>query len=278
MSAASAALRLVWIGAYTALCFLPCLVLGLIERAGAHRFGMHALAHLQSHWSRVMLRLLGFELDVVQDGDRPRVGAAVVAANHLSHIDILVVSAVFPSRFIAKSEIRRWPLIGPVAALAGTLFIKRGDRKDVPRVVAEMQRTLAAGVSVTFFPEGWASRGLEVHHFHRGLFQAPAEGAIPCLPVALSYSTPAHQPAPAWTVAWWGPVPIFRHLWRMMRTGPVTARVAFPAEPLVDRDRKQLAERLQAAVAAHFVPLRQTPVPPPLPGDPDPDEAREVVD
>ena len=86
-----------------------------------------------------------------------------MSSNHLSHIDILVVSAVFPSRFVAKSEIQKWPVIGWLASMAGTLFVRRGDRKDVPRVVREMRATLDAGVSVTFFPEGWASRGLRLY-------------------------------------------------------------------------------------------------------------------
>ena len=113
---------------------------------------------------------------------------------------------------------------------------------------------------------------LPTQRFHAGLFEAAVVGGAPCLPVTLSYATPPGTAAPAWTVAWWGPVPIVRHTLRMMREGPVRATVRFPAEPLVGSDRKQLAERLQAEVAGRFEPLRQEPVPPPLPGDPAPDE------
>lgn len=275
MNPLAAVVRLVATWLLTLVLVPPALALALLERAGAHRLGKRALAVLQSYWSRWVLWLLGFRLEVVSP---PHIGPAVIGANHLSHIDVLVLSAVFPSRFVAKSEIRGWPVMGSLVALAGTLFIKRGDRSDVPRVVGEIRETLAAGVSVSFFPEGWASRGLRVKRFHAGLFQAAADGGFPCLPVALSYATPEHTAAPAWTVAWWGPVPIGRHVWRMMRQGPVTARVDFPREALHHNDRKALAEAMQAAVAERFVPLRQTPVPPPIEGDPLPDEDRDRVD
>ena len=261
--------------ALTALVALPCLLLGLLERAGLHKLGKRTLAELQSFWARWMLKVLAIELDVVSP---PHRGVSIVSSNHLSHIDILVVSAVFPSRFVAKSEIQKWPVIGWLASMAGTLFVRRGDRKDVPRVVREIRATLDAGVSVTFFPEGWASRGLRVKRFHPGLFEAAASGGFECLPVSLSYSTPDGTYAPAWTVAWWGPVPISRHVWRMLRNGPVRALVAFPAETIRRSDRKALAVELQAMTQALFVPLRQAPVPPPIQGDPSPEEDRDVVD
>ena len=278
MSAPAAIARLAVAVLFTALLAGPCLGLAVLERCGARQTGMRLLAQLQSFWSRALLRLLGFELVVEGEGtDAAHAAPAIVCANHLSHIDALVLGAVFPSRFVGKSEIRGWPVIGLLAALAGTLFIRRGDRQDVPRVVAELHDTLSAGVSVSFFPEGWASRGLRVRRFHAGLFEAAVAGQEPCLPVTLSYSTPPGTAAPAWTVAWWGPVPIVRHTLRMMREGPVRATVRFPAEPLFGEDRKELAERLQAEVAARFEPLRQEPVPPPLPGDPAPDEGRDVL-
>ena len=232
-------------------------------------------ARVQSLWARASLFILGIELDT--SGRHVPSAATLIAVNHLSYLDILVVSALFPSRFVAKSEIGGWPLIGPIVSLSGTLFVKRGERSDVPRVVGEMQRTLDAGVSVTFFPEGWASRGLDVCRFHPGLFETAVRGQFPCLPVTLSYSTPEGTSATAWTVGWWGPVSLGPHLVRMLREGPVVAHVCWGDEPLFGHDRKRLARRLEAEVRSRFVPLRQEPLPAPLHGDPGPDEGLEGV-
>jgi 1-acyl-sn-glycerol-3-phosphate acyltransferase len=246
------------------------LVAGLLRLAGFIGVGMRMGARVQSLWAKLSLFVLGVELDT--SGEHVPREATLIAVNHLSYLDILVMSALFPSRFVAKSEIGSWPLLGPIVSLSGTLFVKRGDRNDVPRVVAEMQRTLDAGVSVTFFPEGWASRGLDVCRFHPGLFETAVRGQFPCLPVTLSYSTPENTGATAWTVGWWGPVRIGPHLARMLREGPVLARVSWAPEPLFGRDRKRLAQRLEDEVRSRFRPLRQEPLPVPIQGDPGPEE------
>ncbi|MDF1798259.1 MAG: lysophospholipid acyltransferase family protein [Planctomycetota bacterium] len=241
----------------------------VLRRCGRQAWGLALVVRCQALWARWTLALLGVRLDV--EGAPPR-GPFVVVANHLSHLDIPVLSALFPGRFIAKSEIATWPGIGFVVAVSGTLFVRRGDRRDVPRMVAEMRRTLEAGVGLCFFPEGWASRGLEVRRFHAGLLQSAVDGDFPCLPVTLGYDTPDSELAPAWTVGWWGPVNLFRHVRRMLDQGTVVARVRWAPEPLRGSERKALAEALEAEVRSRFVPMRQERVPAPLPGDPEPEE------
>ena len=250
---------------------LPFAFLAAVLRlVGAQRFGLRLAARVQSIWARASLWVMGVHLET--SGAKLPATATLIAANHLSYLDILVVSALLPSRFVAKSEIGNWPIVGWIVSMSGTLFVKRGDRNDIPRVVTEMKRTLAAGVSVTFFPEGWASRGLHVRHFHRGLFEAAVRGGFPCLPVTLSYSTPEGTAAPAWTVGWWGPVPLAPHMLRLLREGPVSASVRWAPAPVLGSDRKELALVLEREVRQRFVPLRQHPVPPPIKGDPPPEE------
>ena len=236
-----------------------------LRKLGVNRLGLAMAARGQQIWARMTLAVLGIRLDTL---GKPPVGAFVVTANHLSYIDVLVLGALFPGRFIAKSEIATWPLMGTIVRMSGTLFVRRGDRTDVPRMVGRMKATLEAGVGITFFPEGWASRGLSVKRFHPGLLQSAVSGNFPCLPVALSYSTPYSKLAPAWTVGWWGAVDLGPHILRMLSQGPIVARVRWAAEPLFGKDRKQLAEDLHASVSKHFEPLGQEPLPTPLPGDP----------
>ncbi len=244
---------------------IPVVVAWLLRQVGADRIGLRLAAKSQQIWARGTLWILGIRLETL--GPAPK-GAFVITANHLSYIDVLVLAALFPSRFLAKSEIAGWPIIGTIVSLSGTLYIKRGDRNDVPRLVERMKNTLDAGVGVTFFPEGWASRGLTVKKFHAGLLQSAVSGEFPCLPVSLSYSTPNSDFAPAWTVAWWSASPLGVHLLRMIRVGPVVAHLRWPTEPLLGTERKDLANRLHGEVLARFRPLKQAPLPPVQVGDP----------
>jgi len=98
------------------------------------------------------------------------VPAGLVACNHISWIDIFVIQAHWPCIFIAKSEIRAWPLVGWLVAGSGTIFIERGNRRAVPGVIEQAQRYFSKGERVAFFPEGTTSDGTEVLPFHASLF------------------------------------------------------------------------------------------------------------
>jgi len=220
-------------------------------------------ARMQRLWARTTLRLLGVRLE--PEGDPPR-GPFLIAANHSSYLDILVLSVLFPGRFVAKSEIAGWPMLGWMSRAVGTLFVQQARRRDVVRVGAEMTRTLAAGVSVILFPEGRATPGGRLEPFHTALFEPAAREGIPCLAVALHYETPGAAHGPAWTVAWWGGMEMPAHVSRLAALpGGVRARVRWAPRPSRGADRKQLASDVRAALSACFEPLRHEPVPPDLP-------------
>lgn len=220
-------------------------------------------AGVQRFWGRTTLGLLGVRIERTED---PPHGSFLIAANHSSYLDILVLSAVFPGRFVAKSEIAGWPMLGWMSRTVGTLFVHQARRRDVVRVGAEMTRTLAAGVSVVLFPEGRATRGDRLERFHTSLFEPAAREGIPCLPVVLHYETPGSSAGTAWTVAWWGGMDMPRHVRRLAALpGGVRARVRWAQRPLHDADRKALATRVRASMQNLYEPLTQEPVPADLP-------------
>lgn len=146
-------------------------------------------------WSQRMLAAMGVTWraeGVVQPGPVLRV------ANHLSWLDILVMNAVAPSRFVSKAEVRHWPLIGSLTVGAGTLLIEREKRRDAMRVVHHMAESLQAGDAVAVFPEGTTSDGKTLLPFHANLLQAAVVTDSPVQPWALRYHH-AHtgQPHPA---------------------------------------------------------------------------------
>jgi 1-acyl-sn-glycerol-3-phosphate acyltransferase len=251
-----------------ALCALSALLLPLalwsrlLALCGAERAALRLGAALQRRWGRGILAVIGSE--VVVEGAPPS-GAFVVVSNHLSYLDVPVLAAHFPGRFVAKREIAGWPVFGPLAGAVGTIFLDQDRRRDVVRVQREMARTLAASVSVVLFPEGHSTRGLRVDRLHSSLLECAARGHTPCLAVALGYETPGDPWAPAATVCWWGGMGFWRHAWNLVGLRQVRARVRLAPAARLGTDRKALTEALQMDLAELFVPVRQAPVAPDYP-------------
>lgn len=246
--------------------FLACLplVLGarLLAAWGPERGALRFAAVVQRLWARGMLAILGVELELV---GAPPAGAYLVVANHLSYLDIPVLAALFPGRFVAKSEIASWPVLGALAGLVGTIFVHQRRTRDLVRVEREMARTLAAGVPVLLFPEGHSTRGAGVDRLHSSLLECAVSARIPCLAVTLGYETPRDPWAPAATVCWWGGMGFWRHVHGLVGLRCIRARVRVAPTPHGSSDRKELAGLLWGELQVAFVPVRQGPVAPDYP-------------
>lgn len=204
-------------------------------------------------WALAALALLAIELRV--SGPMPAAGPVLRAANHVSWLDILVLQAVCPSRFVAKAEVREWPLMGRLATNAGTLFISRESPRDALRVVHQMAAHLKAGEALTIFPEGTTSDGLQVLPFHANLFQAAVSADAPVQPVALQFVDHASGQvslAPSYI----DEDTLLQSMWRTVMAPPLCAVVGFgvPQLPL-GRDRRALARDLRLAVGALRQPM-----------------------
>lgn len=134
-------------------------------------------------WSHGLLVLCGIRVEVL--GQPVRDGPVLWVANHVSWIDIFVINRVRTTAFVAKSDIRRWPIIGQLVARAGTLFIDRRQKQAVREASRRMQDCLAQARGVGLFPEGTTTEGLDVRPFHSGLFDAAIHAAVDVQPVAL---------------------------------------------------------------------------------------------
>jgi len=202
-------------------------------------------------WSRAYLRVLGVR--VAWRGPEPA-PPFLLAANHLSYLDILVLASRLPTTFVAKAEIATWPVLGPLCSSFGTLYVNRSRKSDLPRLLGRLEGALAAGSGVVFFPEGTSSPGVDVLPFRSPLLALPAASGHPVHAAALAYRTlPAEAPAHL-SVCWWGDMPFGSHLVSLLGHSRIEAVVSVAAEPLVDADRKALALALRAAVLCEFSP------------------------
>ncbi|WP_265919422.1 lysophospholipid acyltransferase family protein [Cupriavidus nantongensis] len=223
--------------------------------------GVRSRAWHIRRWSRRLLRICGVEVEVVDATGAPHTGAArqgaMVVSNHISWLDIYVIHSWQPVRFVAKSEIRSWPLIGWLCDKTGTIFIERARKRDAHRVLHDITDVMLQGDLVGVFPEGTTTDGTSVLPFHANLMQAPISGGLPVQPVALSYLDKATRQLSI-DPAYIGDLTLLQSLNAVLKAAPITARLVI-APPLeaVTSNRRELAEEARQAVAKHVHGARQ---------------------
>jgi len=189
--------------------------------------------------ARTMLAVLGIKL--VTQGQALRPGS-LLAANHVSWLDILVLLAVAPVRLVAKGEVGAWPGIGALAGLSGAIFIDRSRPKALPATVAEVTAALRAGRTVAAFPEGTTFCGANRGRFRPALFQAAIDAGAPVVPASICYDTTA--------AAFIGDDTLWDSIRRVaaLRSLTVTLVTAPALRPTVDADRRTLARAAQSSL------------------------------
>jgi 1-acyl-sn-glycerol-3-phosphate acyltransferase len=203
---------------------------------------------LIGRWSRKLIAI--FNVTVRVTGTPPGVDeAAMIAANHVSSLDIFLISSLRPTRFVAKSEIREWPVAGFIAQRSGTIFIRRAQRHDTARINERVQAALGEGDCVGLFPEAQTTEGDRLLKFHSSLFEPAVANGARVHPVALRYEHP--DGTPCRSTAYVGDLSFAQSMGLIIRTRAIVARVAFaePIEP-AERTRRELATLAYARVAS----------------------------
>ncbi len=203
-------------------------------------------------WARSLTRILGVR---VSSAGTPPTGPFFLVSNHLGYLDVVVLGSQVPCVFVARGDLAGWPVLGRLCRSAGTVFIDRSNKRDIPRAIAGIEDVLADGAGVIVFPEGTSSGGESVLPFRPPLLDVPAREGIPVSWVAISYGSVPGEPPPQRTICWWGGMPFGSHALRLFGLRQIRATVAWGDTPVVARDRKILAGRLHEAVARRFRPV-----------------------
>jgi lyso-ornithine lipid O-acyltransferase len=187
------------------------------------------------HSCKLVLRRLGFELRVI--GERPASG--LIASNHLSYLDILFYGATLPCVFVAKREVRGWPLLGLLAALGGTVFVDRTSAASAAEAAGRIEELLTAGVLVLVFPEGTSSDGGGVLRFYPSLFEPAVRVGSPVTAAAISYSAGAE--AAERDLCYYGEISFAPHLLQTLQLPDIVATLRFSSAGEIYGDRKKAA-------------------------------------
>ena len=230
------------------------LVVGLLKVALLFPFlGAEGRDRRVQRWSRQLVTICGVRMRFDESLQRSPASPALIICNHISWLDIFVINTLHPCRFVAKSDIRSWPLIGWLCEHTGTIFIARGKARDVRRIYEGLVKSIHDGERVAFFPEGTTAPQGTVLPFHANLFEAAIEAEVPVQPYAIRYvdaDGSLHTSAD-----FIGEMTFVESVIAIMKGGGMTAElVRLPAIDTEGAHRRELAKVAHDAVASVLIP------------------------
>jgi 1-acyl-sn-glycerol-3-phosphate acyltransferase len=239
--------RLPWLVVHL-LIGLPLTLLSIATPASAIRIGKKSLGDIMlNSWSGTTCSIFGLKRSIKSTF---QAGAQLVAANHISWLDIQLMHSVSPMGFVAKGEIEKWPLAGRVAAVGDTIYHHRGSHDSSSGVVKVMCERLQQGSKVAIFPEGGILPGDGVKRFHARMFAPAIDTGIPVQPIMIRYRRDGdHFPGMTFLPG----EHFMANFFRLLRQRSCTAELW--VLPLIDsggKQRRELAAEVEAAVKVAF--------------------------
>jgi 1-acyl-sn-glycerol-3-phosphate acyltransferase len=234
------------------LVLLPFQIAGIVFNTSLQRTVPRLFHH-------VLCKAVGIRIREV--GERTRETPALILSNHASWLDIVVIGAIAPVVFVAKSEVAAWPVFGLLAKLQRTIFIERERRHTTGAATREMAERLRGGDAVLLFPEGTSSDGIRILPFrsaligavHHAIGDSSHHERVTVQPVSLAYVGIGGVPvgrALRDKVAWYGDADLLPHFFGVIAAGAIDVTVSW-GEPVaydINADRKQIARDAEAAV------------------------------
>lgn len=206
-------------------------------------------------WSAQLLAIFRISVELAPGSGVPIAGLWV--ANHISWIDVFVINALSPARFVAKAEVRHWPLVGALCAWTGTIFLARANRRDLHRTMTRLVASLKRGEQIVVFPEGTSAAQGAMLPFRANLFEAAIAAKVPVQPMAIRYLDVSGGLNGA--VEYIGETSLFQSMVAMLSGAPVHAVVqVLPVLLPNSLDRRQLAQQAHDAVHAALDGVAQT--------------------
>jgi 1-acyl-sn-glycerol-3-phosphate acyltransferase len=208
-------------------------------------------------WARVCLRILGLKVNLHRlSGDLHSAGRLLVG-NHQSYLDVIIIASVFPTLFVAKAEVRRWPLFGWLSKLGGTIFVDREDARSGVKCAYRVSRALRDGVNVQVFPEATTGDGSTVLPFNGLFFASAVRARASLLPLTIKFQNVNGRPADREaldTVCWYGEMNFARHFWNLLNieSAEVSLMINESIKPARAQRAKVLAQLARERVFRSF--------------------------
>jgi 1-acyl-sn-glycerol-3-phosphate acyltransferase len=192
------------------------------------------IPRIQAVWFRTVCYVLGVQFSIQ---GTPLIGDGLWVSNHISWLDVVILGALQPSAFLAKSEVGNWPVVGFLGRQSGNLFIRRGHGSK--QMVETMTQRLRCGDRLVLFPEGTTTRGDTVLRFHGRLLQPAISAGVPVQAVAINYHGKAAELIP-----FVDDDDFLPHLLRLLHLPQICVTIHFGEPLLID-------ETVQRNILAH---------------------------
>ena len=222
-------------------------------------FGLAIRRRILQSWSSGLLEIFNVRIEIADKDPLHSLRQGLIVTNHISWLDVFVLNAVVPMRFVAKSEVRTWPAIGWLCARAQTLFIERGKARSAARINVKLVDLLQRGESLAVFPEGTTTDGLQVEHFHSSLLQPAIDAGAQVHPIAIRYqdSGGAHSTASAYI----GEMSFGASMWNILSAPELHVRlVATPPLDASGTDRRNLTRTVQHHISTTLAAMHAAPI------------------
>lgn len=208
-------------------------------------------------YAQWLLQTLGIRIITNLQKERISIKGSLLVSNHQSYLDILVIAAHFPVRFVAKQEVRDWPVIGLMTKLAGTIFIDRRSLRNGTHCVREIADALRAGMSVHVFPEGTSTDGSHVLPFKPLLFSGATRAGAPVLPATIRYLAINQQPLEPQSrdqCCWYGEMNFLTHFWQLLAVPSMQISVEFHSlmKTSAQTNSREVALQAQQQITENF--------------------------
>lgn len=221
---------------------------GLILAIKYPWFGLHKRRSILQSWSAGLLAVLNIHVTFTTKGEIKDGHHGLIVSNHVSWLDVFVLNSVIPMRFVAKSEVRSWPVIGWLCARAQTLFIERGKMRSAARINSSMAELLQQGESLAVFPEGTTTDGAQVAHFHSSLLQPAIDAGSQVHPIAIRYQDSRGERSHDATYI--DQVSLGRSIWRILCSPQLHVRLLLtPALDVRGAERRALAMQARQQIS-----------------------------
>ncbi|MBI3285864.1 MAG: 1-acyl-sn-glycerol-3-phosphate acyltransferase [Burkholderiales bacterium] len=219
---------------------LTCALLFPLTSAPTHE-------RLVRRWSKKLLEICTVDVVFKDHSEGDVAERALIVSNHVSWLDIFVINTLHPCHFVAKSDIRSWPLIGWLCEKGGTIFLARGKQREVRRIYEGLVRQIEAGKRIAFFPEGTTAAQGTVLPFHANLFEAAIEARVPVQPYALRYVDAQGELHAA--ADFIGDMSFVDSLHAILRASRMTAElIRLPTIPTEGAHRREVAQQARTLV------------------------------
>lgn len=199
--------------------------------------------HVQQ-WSAQIIAVLGIELRVIGTP----IQKGLLVANHISWLDNVAIHAAHFCRFVAKSDIKSWPVIGYLTDQSGMLFVERTSRRDSHRVVQTVAEQLRKGDCVAVFPEGTTGEGRALLPFHANMIQSAIDADSQIQPIAIRFTDTASGEQ-SFAPCFVGEDTLFQSVWRTLNAKSITVILQFgESQSAESRDRRTWANDLRIRI------------------------------